>query len=96
MSNPFEPPNPYSQPNYGSQVPGERDYLPAVLFSWLLGWLGVDRFYLGYIGLGIAKLVVFIISWFVCGVPIIIWWLIDAILITSWKVPDAQGRPLRR
>jgi len=71
------------------QVPGlysDKEWLTAVILSWLLGSLGVDRFYLGYTGLGLAKL-------FTCG-GMGIWALIDAILIILRKVPDAQGRPL--
>ena len=48
----------------------------------------MDRFYLGYIGLGILKLVTF----GGCG----IWWLVDVILIAMNKLPDAQGNPLRQ
>ena len=46
----------------------------------------MDRFYLGYTGLGIAKLLTF----GGCG----IWALIDFILILLRKVSDAEGRPL--
>jgi len=67
---------------------GEKDWLVALIFSVLLGWLGVDRFYLGYVGLGILKLVTF----GGCG----IWCLIDVILIAMNKLPDAQGNPLRQ
>lgn len=65
-----------------------KDYTTAVILSWLLGVLGVDRFYLGYTGLGILKLLTFGL----CG----IWALIDAILITLGNVNDSNGRPLRR
>ena len=71
-------------------VPGlfsDKEWTMALIFTWLLGGLGIDRFYLGYTGLGVAKL----LTLGGCG----IWSIIDAILITMRKVPDAQGRPLR-
>lgn len=69
-----------------SQQP--KDFLVALLLSIFVGTLGVDRFYLGYVGLGILKLV----TLGGCG----IWWLIDVILIATHKLPDAQGRPLHQ
>ncbi|HWU22075.1 MAG TPA: NINE protein, partial [Nocardioides sp.] len=71
------------------QVPGlfsDKEWVTTLILSWLLGGLGIDRFYLGYTGLGVAKL----ITLGGCGV----WHLIDAILVTTRKLPDAQGRPL--
>jgi TM2 domain-containing membrane protein YozV len=67
-------------------TPPQRDWLTAVLLSFFVGTLGVDRFYLGQTGLGIAKL----LTAGGCGV----WYLIDFILIVMNKVPDAQGRLL--
>lgn len=58
----------------------------------LFGLVGIGRIYLGYTGLGIAQLVVGLIT---CGIGAIIWGIIDAVLILTDKVRDPEGRPLR-
>lgn len=71
------------------QIPGifsDKDFLTALLLSIFLGGLGIDRFYLGYTGLGIAKL----LTLGGCGV----WHLIDLILIAMRNIPDSNNRPL--
>ena len=50
-----------------------KDPTIAIIISVLLGELGIDRFFIGDIGLGIAKL----LTAGGCGV----WWLIDLFLI---------------
>ena len=57
----------------------------------LFGLVGIGRIYLGYTGLGIAQLVVGLIT---CGLGAVIWGIIDAVLILTDKVRDPQGRPL--
>lgn len=58
----------------------------------LFGLVGIGRIYLGYTGLGIAQLVVGLIT---CGIGAIIWGIIDAVLIFTDKVRDTRGLPLR-
>jgi TM2 domain-containing membrane protein YozV len=67
--------------------PSDKDWASALLLSIFLGWLGIDRFYLGYTGLGTLKLV----TGGACG----IWCLVDTVLIAVNKLPDSNGKLLR-
>jgi len=66
----------------------DKDWLTALLISFFLGGLGIDRFYLGYTGIGVVKL----LTLGGCG----IWALIDFILIAVNNIKDADGLPLRK
>lgn len=71
------------------QIPGvfsHREWLTTLLLSIFLGGFGVDRFYVGQTGLGVAKL----LTCGGCG----IWSIIDVILIAMRKFPDVDGRAL--
>jgi len=69
----------------GSSVSGGGDskWLTLVLLSFFLGSLGVDRFYIGRTGLGIAKL----LTLGCCG----IWSLVDFIIAICGKMKDKDG-----
>ncbi|APE14531.1 MULTISPECIES: TM2 domain-containing protein [Mycolicibacterium] len=58
----------------------------------LFGLVGIGRIYLGYTGLGIAQLLVGLVT---CGIGAVVWGIVDGILILTDKVRDPQGRPLR-
>jgi len=66
----------------------QRSFVVTLILSILLGGLGIDRFYLGYIGLGIVKLIT--------GGGFGVWWLIDIILIVMGKMKDADGNELAK
>jgi TM2 domain-containing membrane protein YozV len=63
-----------------------KSYVTALLLSFFLGVFGIDRFYLGHTGLGIAKL----LTGGGCGV----WALIDFIMIATKSVKAADGSAL--
>ena len=68
------------------QHAGQKSFIATWLFAWLLGGLGVDRFYLGKIGTGVLKLITF------GGLGV--WVLVDLIITLSGAQRDKQGMPL--
>lgn len=71
------------------QIPGvfsSKSYVTVLLLSFFFGFLGVDRFYLGHVGVGLGKLFTF------GGLGI--WALIDFILIATKNIKDGEGIPL--
>jgi len=70
-----------------------KSKLVAGLLGILLGGLGVHRFYLGYTAIGVAQILVTLIT---CGAGWI-WGLIEGILIITGSTitTDAEGRGLK-
>ncbi|MDP8904272.1 MAG: TM2 domain-containing protein [Chloroflexota bacterium] len=74
-----------------NELPGvfsDKEWIVALLLSFFVGWLGIDRFYLGQPVLGILKLITFGGCY--------IWYFVDFVLIAMNKVTDSNGLPLRR
>ena len=91
--------NPYAlsaQAPYGidpvSGLPySDKSKLVAGLLQVFLGSFGVGRFYLGDIGIGVAQLIVTIVTFGIGA----LWPLIDGIVILAGSPRDKQGRPVR-
>jgi len=64
---------------------GTKRFSTAFAASLAAGWLGADRIYLGYVGIGILKLLT------LGGVGV--WWLIDLFLLSTGTLGPADNVP---
>ena len=65
----------------------QKSWHVALLLSFFLGFLGIDRFYIGRTRSAVVKM---------CTLGALgIWWLSDIILIASDYRKDANGQPLK-
>jgi TM2 domain-containing membrane protein YozV/RNA polymerase subunit RPABC4/transcription elongation factor Spt4 len=77
---------------YGQQ----KSKLVAGLFGIFLGAFGVHRFYLGYTGIGVAQLLITVLSCGLLSWAVWIWGLIEGILILAGSINrDAKGVALK-
>ncbi|QDU25366.1 TM2 domain protein [Anatilimnocola aggregata] len=74
-----------SEPNEERLSPHSKPV--AFLLALTLGWLGIHRFYLGHVSIGLAML-------FTCG-GLFIWSITDALRILFGHVTDSEGLKLR-
>lgn len=77
-------------PNQGQAQQPKADsnkWLISLILCWFLGYLGVHRFYLGHIGIGVIQL----LTGGGCG----IWWIIDLILILTGSMKDSDGNKIK-
>ena len=83
---PAPAPAPQGYSPTGDVAPSDKSFLVTWIFTLVLGFFGVDRFYLGKVGTGILKLITF------GGFGI--WVLVDLILVLTGTQRDKQGHRL--
>jgi hypothetical protein len=90
---PPPPPPPLGTDPYMQRTPmPQKSKLAAGLFGIFLGGLGIHRFYLGYVGIGVAQIVVTLLTFGLGSM----WGLVEGILILAGSIDkDAEGRPLK-
>lgn len=94
---------PYGRDPYSGEPLSDKSKITAGLLQLFFGQFGVGRFYLGYSTIGGIQLglwllgfvLVFVFVGLFVWIGVGIWALIDAIMIFTGSVPDAQGRKLR-
>lgn len=74
-----------------------KSKLLAIFLSLFLGTMGIHRFYLGYIKIGIVQFILWVLGFFTGGITWIItevWSFIEFILIFINKIKDSNGNEL--
>lgn len=81
----FQTPLPYDA---NKELSSRKKYKTALLLAIFLGWLGIDRFYLGYLPTAIFKALTFGLFGTL--------WLLDIYNIATSTLPDKIGLPLKK
>ena len=74
-------------PDAGSSGRPQKSFIATWLLSWLLGFFGADRFYLGKVGTGILKLIT------LGGLGV--WYFIDLIMVLCGAARTKDGQPVK-
>lgn len=94
----WQPQGPVSQHPYPSipqvAVGPPKSKVAAGLLALFLGTLGIHRFYLGYNGIGVAMLLISVLSLGLLAPFVAIWALVECVLIFTGSINDSNGRPL--
>lgn len=90
----YDPSAPYGRHPVTGQPYSDKSKTIAGLLQLLglFGLVGIGRIYAGYVGLGIAQMLVGFVT---CGVGAVVWGIVDAVMMLTGSVSDPQGRPLR-
>jgi TM2 domain-containing membrane protein YozV len=73
-------------PTQQSDIVSEKDWVVTLVLAVVLGFIGIDRFYAGSIGLGVLKLLT--------SGGLGLWWLIDIILLATGNYKDGNGHTI--
>jgi len=73
-------------PTQKSDIVSEKDWVVTLVLAVVLGFIGIDRFYAGSIGLGVLKLLT--------SGGLGLWWLIDIILLATGNYKDGNGHTI--
>jgi len=76
----------------GSSLISARSRFVAGVLGIFLGWVGVHRFYLGFVGIGLLQILVSLLTGGIGGA---LWGIAEGILCLTGHVRDADGLPLR-
>jgi TM2 domain-containing membrane protein YozV len=92
----FNPPSAGTpgSPNSGTLCKEEnkKSKLVSIIMTLFGSFYGLQRFYLGYIGLGVLMIILGLLT---SGIASVIWMIVDLVLIMSDQLPDAFGCPLK-
>ena len=84
----MQPNDDWIQSLHQEKTRSEKDWRVTLVLSFLLGFVGADRFYAGTPGLGALKLMTF--GGF-CA-----WWVVDIVLCLLERMKDGYGRRIFR